>query len=292
MKFAWIVVLALLVNDPIKISKINSAKTAAKNAFQSGDYQTAVAKYKYLVDSLGVKEDEVLLNLAHAQYLLKDTASAFSGYQSLIQSAKNQLASKANLQLGLITHQKGKAEEALSYFKQALKQDPANEEARFNYEMLKKKLDEQKKKDQKQNKDQQNKEQEKKQQQNKDQEKKDQEEKDQEEKDQEDKKDQEEKKENEQKDKDQQQKEQEQKEKEQKEKEQKEREQKDEQEKEKQEQEKKDMKNLDKEKLELMKISEEKARMILEAMKNQEKQYLQQNKRKATKSKDRNKPDW
>jgi outer membrane biosynthesis protein TonB len=50
--------------------------------------------------------------------------------------------------------------------------------------------------------------------------------------------------------------------------------------------------SLDKKKLEEMKISEEKARMILEAMKNQEKQYLQQNKRKATKSKDRTKPDW
>ena len=58
------------------------------------------------------------------------------------------------------------------------------------------------------------------------------------------------------------------------------------------EEENKDMQNLDREKLEQMKISEEKARMILEAMKNQEKQYLQQQKRKATKSRDRNKPDW
>ena len=56
--------------------------------------------------------------------------------------------------------------------------------------------------------------------------------------------------------------------------------------------EQKNQPNLDKKKLEEMKISEEKARMILEAMKNQEKQYLQQNKRKATKSKDRSKPDW
>jgi Ca-activated chloride channel family protein len=41
-----------------------------------------------------------------------------------------------------------------------------------------------------------------------------------------------------------------------------------------------------------MEMSEEKAQMILEAMKNQEIQYLQQNKRKATKPKDRSKPDW
>ena len=39
-------------------------------------------------------------------------------------------------------------------------------------------------------------------------------------------------------------------------------------------------------------MSEEKAKMILEAMKNQEIQYLQQNKRKATKQRDKTKPDW
>lgn len=45
-------------------------------------------------------------------------------------------------------------------------------------------------------------------------------------------------------------------------------------------------------KLQEMKMSEEKAKMILEAMKNQEIQYLQQNKRKATKPRDRSRPDW
>jgi hypothetical protein len=45
-------------------------------------------------------------------------------------------------------------------------------------------------------------------------------------------------------------------------------------------------------KLQQMKMSEDKAKMILEAMKNQEIQYLQQNKRKATKPRESNKPDW
>lgn len=104
--------------------------------------------------------------------------------------------------------------------------------------------------------------------------------------------------EKEQKEKEQQQKEQQQKDQQEKEKQQKEeqakkqpQEQKDQEEQNK-EQQKKDQQNLNREKLEQMKISEEKARMILEAMKNQEKQYLQQNKRKATKSRDRSKPDW
>jgi Ca-activated chloride channel family protein len=290
MKFAWLMIMALVLNDPIKINKINTVKADAKKAFQSGDYATAVKKYHYLIDSLGVKEDEVLLNLAHAYYLQKDTANALSNYQPLAQSPKRNISSKANLQLGLMANQKGKAEEALSDFKRALKDDPTNEEARYNYEMLKKKLDEKKKQEEqnKQNKDQQNKDQQKKDQEKKeDQKNKDDQKKDQDKKDQE----KEDKDSKEQQKKDQEQQKKEQEEKEQKEKEQKEQQEKQQQEKDQKEQ-KKDQQNLDRDKLEQMKISEEKAKMILEAMKNQEKQYLQQNKRKATKSRDRGKPDW
>lgn len=46
------------------------------------------------------------------------------------------------------------------------------------------------------------------------------------------------------------------------------------------------------EKLEELNLTEEKARMILEAMKNNEIQYIQQNKRQATKKPDSDKPDW
>lgn len=53
-----------------------------------------------------------------------------------------------------------------------------------------------------------------------------------------------------------------------------------------------DQKPTPSQRLEDMKMSEEKARMILEAMKNQEMQYLQQQKRKATQPRDRTKPDW
>jgi Ca-activated chloride channel homolog len=283
MKYVLAILLTMLINDPVKISRINSAKAEAKKAFQAGDYKTAAEKYTYLVDSLGVKEDEVLLNLAHAYYLMKDTANAANKYQPLAQSVTKEVSSKANQQLGLISNRQGKAEEALNYFKQAVKADPTNNDARYNYEMLKKKLDEQKKQEQ-QNKDQKKDEQKK--EQNKEENKKEEEKKDPQNKE-------DEKKENkdnkDQQKKDQQQKEQE--EKEQKEKEQKEQQEKEQQEKDQKDQQKKDQ-NLDKQKLEQMKISEEKARMILEAMKNQEKQYLQQNKRKATKSKDRTKPDW
>ncbi len=283
---------SFLFTDLDKIGKINSAKSEAKKAFLSGDFKTAIKKYTYLIDSLGVNEEEVRANLASAYFQANDTAQAINTYQQLAQSSNKKINSVANQQLGVMANNQEKLEESLQYFKQALKAAPENDEARYNYEVVKKKLEEKKKQDQQKNKDQKDqdkkedqkkdqkdqkkddkKDQEKKDQEKKDQDKKDQDKKDQDKKDQ-DKKDQKEKDPNDQK------------EKEQKEKEQKEKE---EQEKNK---DKKDIPPSVSEKLKEMQMSEEKAKMILEAMKNQEVQYLQQNKRKATKPKDKGKPDW
>ncbi len=287
--------LLLLLTDFDKIGKINSLKSEAKKAYTKGDFKTAIEKYKYLVDSLGVKEEEVLLNLANSYFHEKDTANVLNAYLPLTQSKDTKLNSIANQQLGVVANRQGKLEEALNYFKQALKTAPDNEDARFNYEMVKKKLEDKKKQEQKdkdkenkddkkddkkdQKKDQKDKQnKDKKEKDKKDQEKKDQEKKDQEKKDQE-------KKDKDQKDKKDQSKEEKDKEKKDKEEQQKEDEKK-------KGKEKQDNKPSPSEKLKDMNISEEKAKMILEAMKNQEVQYLQQNKRKATKPKDKGKPDW
>ncbi len=278
-------VASLLFTDLDKIGKINSAKAEAKKAFLSGDFKTAIEKYSYLVDSLGVNEDEVRANLASAYFQANDTTHAQSTYQQLLQSANKKIKSVANQQLGVMANNQEKLEEALEYFKQALKAAPENEEARYNYEVVKKKLEDKKKQDQQKNKDQKDqdkKDEQKKNQKDQNKDKKDQEKKDQEKKEQQDKKDPKDQKNKEQQDK-------EKKEKEQKEKEQKEKEQ---QEKDEKNKDKKDIPPSVKDKLKDMQMSEDKAKMILEAMKNQEVQYLQQNKRKATKPKDKSKPDW
>lgn len=278
-------VASLLFTDLDKIGKINSAKAEAKKAFLSGDFKTAIEKYSYLVDSLGVNEDEVRANLASAYFQANDTTHAQSTYQQLSQSANKKIKSVANQQLGVMANNQEKLEEALEYFKQALKAAPENEEARYNYEVVKKKLEDKKKQDQQKNKDQKDqdkKDEQKKNQKDQNKDKKDQEKKDQEKKEQQDKKDPKDQKNKEQQDK-------EKKEKEQKEKEQKEKEQ---QEKDEKNKDKKDIPPSVKDKLKDMQMSEDKAKMILEAMKNQEVQYLQQNKRKATKPKDKSKPDW
>lgn len=287
MKYAGVLLMLLaLFTDPSKIGKINSLKSEAKDAYLKGDFKKAIEKYRYLVDSLHVQEDEVLFNLANAYFNVNDTVNAVNNYQSVTRTGKLPLRSKAQQQLGVLANRQGKFEEALTHFKEALKSDPTNEDARYNYELVKKKLEEKKKQDQ-QKQDQQNKDQ------NKQEDKQDQQKQDQQNKDKQDQKQQDQKKEEQ--NKDQQQKDQQQKD-QQSEKEKQEQQKKDQQQQEQEQkensEEKKDTPPSVSEKLQQMQMSEEKAKMILEAMKNQEIQYLQQNKRKATKPRDKGKPDW
>jgi len=147
-----IVLMLLIAFDPGKIGKINTMKSEARAAFQNGDFKTAISKYKYLVDSLDVHEDEVAMNLANAYFQAKDTLNAFNTYLPLTQSNTKRIRSIANQQLGVLANRQSKFDDALNYFKQSMIAAPENEEARFNYEMVKKKLEEKKKQDQ-QNKD-------------------------------------------------------------------------------------------------------------------------------------------
>jgi Ca-activated chloride channel family protein len=146
MKIFFLTVFALVIIDPTKIAKVNSAKKEARQAYMEGDYKRAVSMYTYLADSLDVQEDEVMINLANAYFQVNDTTNAMATYQSLTTSPKSHIRSKAQQQLGILHHRQGKFDEALTNFKQAIKADNNNVDAKYNYEMLKKKLDEEKKK--------------------------------------------------------------------------------------------------------------------------------------------------
>lgn len=271
MRIAFLLMLAVLLNDPKEIAKINTLKKEAEAAYLKGEYELALAKYTLLRDSLGVEDPALKLNLAHSHYHLGDTAGAKRNYNQLTSSSDNKLKSIAYQQLGVMNKDAGKLEEALQQLKSAIKADPANQDARYNYEVVKKLLEDQKQQQQ-QNQDQQNQDQEnkegedEKQEQNQDQQKDGEQE----------------NKENQQGENQDQSEE---------EKQDQEQQNQDQKEGEEQEQEK-SQEQMTKEKLEEMGISEEKARQLLEAMRQSEIKYLQHQKRKATKRPPSGKPDW
>ena len=295
------------------IALINEYKAKAETSFEKKDFVKAASYYQILIDSFEVDEPELLLNLAQCYYNSEEVALAEKSYQSLVSEQNKYVSSIANSQLGFIYKEKKKYKEALDYFKQALRDNPTDNKNRYNYELIKKLVKEEEQKDEKKDgkdgddkKDEDKKDEDKKE--NKD--KKDQEKKDQTEKKGDDKdktnKEKGEKDKNDKEDKNADKKKKEEKDSEKTDdktaKEEADKKKKEEEEKEKtanpndakdkKAQEKKQQEKKQKQRLQQMNMSAAKAKMILDAMKNNETKYYQQLKKKSKKKKDNSKPDW
>ncbi len=141
-------VVGLSATDINKITRINNAKRAGQEAYKNGNMEAAISSFRLLTDSLGVDEDPVLLNLANAYFQQKDTTNAAQYYAKVLTSDDDNLRSLAYQQIGVINQQQNKLEKALSDFKNALRSNPQNADARYNYELLKKTMKEQEQKEQ------------------------------------------------------------------------------------------------------------------------------------------------
>ncbi|AFM04036.1 hypothetical protein Fleli_1621 [Bernardetia litoralis DSM 6794] len=258
--------------NPVYIFQTNSAKKKATNLFEEKKYKDAASELLYMNNVWKLEEPTVTLNLAHAYFEQQDTSaisSALSYYSQAVNSKNDRVRSVANLQVGILKAQRAGSEktkpkdkkkiyeDALINFKDALRADQFNEEARFDYELLKRLLEIEM---QKQEQEQKDKNQDQKQQENQDQQEQD------EQKSEEDQnQDKKEGQENQEQDQS-----------------------KEEKDAEKQQQQQQSAAD----KLKDMDISKEKAEQILDAMRQNEAQYLQQQQRKGKKPRKTGKPDW
>lgn len=130
-----------------KVARINKAKASAEKAFKSGNYSEALKTYKILTDSFKLKEETVLINKAHCYFKLNYNAEAKKAYTELAVASDKSIRSIANNQLGLLSSEEKNLDMAKNYFKAALKAFPGNEEARYNYELISKLLNNQENKE-------------------------------------------------------------------------------------------------------------------------------------------------
>ena len=149
-KFALILSLFLVSNPLTYVSEVNDTQREALNAFNNKEYLLAVYRYQHLVVELKVKDLNIYMNLAHTYYKLKQWQKAYELYQILTKCKDRKLISLAYHQLGMIAeinYQQDKykstsnLEIALKQFKLAIINNPANYEARYNFELISKKLE-------------------------------------------------------------------------------------------------------------------------------------------------------
>ena len=239
------IIFSLILSD--KIDQINKLTKEAEEAFKNKDFTETIEKYELLIDSFDFSNEQVYLNLAHSHLLSKDTLKAIENYNYASLADKSEIKSIALQQLGNISEKNNKLEDALNFYKASIIADNKNNDSKYNYELVKKKLNN--RKDQKQN--------------NKSQNDKN--------------KDSSESKKNDNKGRDDK------------------NNKKDSKEKKSENKENNSTKSNEEsveEKLKKINMSKKKAEMILDALNNNEFQYIQQLKRKSKKKLDKNKPDW
>ena len=171
-----ILVLGIIVNSygyANNISKINALKKEAERAFMNENYEQSLSIYSTLLDSFHVDEEAIRLNLAHSYFHLKKLEESKNVYSTLSDAINKNIRSAALQQLGVISKKEKKLEESLQYLKASIKSDISNRDAQYNYEVVKKLMEDQQNQDQ-QNQDQQNQDQQNQDQQNQDQQNQDQ----------------------------------------------------------------------------------------------------------------------
>ncbi|MDX5480220.1 MAG: tetratricopeptide repeat protein [Hymenobacteraceae bacterium] len=136
-----ILLISILGGGLRTISRINEYAREGAKAYAQQDYTTAISAYAYLLNDLEVQDDQLRLNLAHSYYQSGQLAEAQHEYRLLADHPTQRMRAIVHLQLGNIATKQRKYKQALSLYKQALIADPGSDAARYNYELLKKYLD-------------------------------------------------------------------------------------------------------------------------------------------------------
>lgn len=159
-------------------TQVHTLGRQAREAYNSADYQTALSSLHYLADTLSFDPEPARIDLGHAGFLASrydssrhardlskdgqplDTAAltdmklalgstgTLDNYGTLAATGTAYYASLAYNQLGVIAYAVRNPEteteamtDAALNFKEALKKDPSNEFARYNYELIRTRID-------------------------------------------------------------------------------------------------------------------------------------------------------
>jgi len=152
-----------------------------KSAYNDQRYGDAKIYYQDIL-SKRKNDNAAKFGLGVTAYKQKDIETALSSLNAAKNSEDSKLASKAYYNLGNMLREQNKMDESLAFYKKAIELDPSDQDAKINFELLKKVIQEQQDQEQQ---DQEQQDQEKQDQEKQDQEKQDQEQQDQEKQDQE-----------------------------------------------------------------------------------------------------------
>jgi tetratricopeptide (TPR) repeat protein len=135
----WVIILWIWDNGSLERNALrNSAKREAERAYRMQYFAQASQQYQLIIDNSVVRPVEVQFDLAQALFAQKKYKQAEVLYRRNLQAQDPAIVSNALNQLGLLLVLQGDTVEAIQRFKSALRTQPDNDIARYNFELLKK----------------------------------------------------------------------------------------------------------------------------------------------------------
>lgn len=129
-----------------RISKTNKFIKEAEEQFKAKAYKSAISAYENALKETPELPGQLHMNLGHAYYQIKSWEQAQKHYQTAAAKLNAPvLKSQSFQQIGNILFKQQDYAQALEWYKKSLKTNPANAEARFNYELAYKKAKEKEK---------------------------------------------------------------------------------------------------------------------------------------------------
>lgn len=121
-----------------KVRDRNVAVVAGQTAYARGDASQAAREFEAALAAKArrVPDPRLVLNLGHAQLRAAQAGAARGTYARVLAGSPADIGSVARQQLAVLAARQGQVAQALSLSKQALIANPANAGARYNYEVL------------------------------------------------------------------------------------------------------------------------------------------------------------
>jgi tetratricopeptide (TPR) repeat protein len=121
-----------------KVRECNEAVAAGQVAYAQGDAGQAAQDFEAALAAKArrIPDPRLVLNLAHAQARAGQSGAAQGTYARALTSSPANIGSVARQQLAVLAARQGQVAQALNLLKQALILNPANTGARYDYEVL------------------------------------------------------------------------------------------------------------------------------------------------------------
>jgi Ca-activated chloride channel family protein len=124
----------LIIGFLFVASSLNDARKA-NEAFKNGDYELAVELYRQAIDQ-NPDNPRLYFNLGNALAKAGNTEEAMELYEQYKSMTEvNDQQALADYNKGKLLSEQENFDEAISHFREALRKNPNDEDARFNYEL-------------------------------------------------------------------------------------------------------------------------------------------------------------